>query len=250
MAQPNKFFAAAALVCALVPASASAQTASSTTEILAPLPLPPVVPAMPDMVIPSFAEVAQTLPPSIPPPTASIAPFDPDARDLKLFVVINNSRQELTCAFRSLDGPWQPWTAGPPDPLFTQERDALQPAAGRCRRDPDRRSDGKPAPAIGKTILGPLTRRRILFAFLQPAICGLGFELPSKREHLRSKGGLVSKREREPADGSRSEPDRRHVGFTPRDNSVPCQVEGAGPAIPTHRLVPAGSGCSRARVGL
>ncbi|HKC04139.1 MAG TPA: hypothetical protein VKC17_12645 [Sphingomicrobium sp.] len=109
MAQPNKFFAAAALVCALVPASASAQTASSTTEILAPLPLPPVVPAMPDMVIPSFAEVAQTLPPSIPPPTASIAPFDPDARDLKLFVVINNSRQELTCAFRSLDGPWQPW---------------------------------------------------------------------------------------------------------------------------------------------
>ena len=133
MDHPNKLRAAAALIGALVPALAAAQSVSSTTPsdpgtlskttltpetvgMLPEGPRPRIRMQSQDMVIPSFVEAGQTipgrppsLPPSIPPPTASIPTSDPDARDLKLFEVINNSRQDLTCAFQAPNGPWQPW---------------------------------------------------------------------------------------------------------------------------------------------
>jgi hypothetical protein len=71
--------------------------------------------ALPALLLAPAAAWAQAIPTNAPPPPvllrpAPVHPMHPvGAMPHRLYVVINNTRRDLTCSYRWPDGAWQPW---------------------------------------------------------------------------------------------------------------------------------------------
>ena len=70
--------------------------------------------ALPALLLAPVAAWAQAIPNNAPPPPVLIHPhllqaLPPGEPPHRRYVVINNTRRDLTCSYRWPDGAWQPW---------------------------------------------------------------------------------------------------------------------------------------------